>query len=145
MKALVKSEPRFNINEVRIIVAIERAIARLTATPDLAEHLVFKGGFVVQTLFDRGSANSRAKDVYDLVYLFPRCKDRGALMAAVRRTFENRETRLPESFVKQVNQIDNTILSHGWPGVKILQEKPDFESAWETLIKHLKGLDDLAL
>lgn len=268
MKALVQKESRFTINEVRLIVAIERAIARLSATSELAEHLVFKGGFVLlksyessrftrdadalavaiskdklsnlvqtaldrdlddglwfgdvqfqelteqgeygayrfdcafqigepdlkkmhkfsrthidigfsdrlsvrpenqvmpsllehedpvtwkvypieyiiaeklQTLFDRGSANSRAKDVYDLIYLFPRVSDRKALNAAIRKTFENRDTEIPESFAKQAAEIDKTILSHGWPGVKILQEKPDFESAWKNLLRHLKRLDE---
>lgn len=268
MKALVQKEPHFNINEVRVIVAIEHAIARLSASPDLAEHLVFKGGFVLlksyessrftrdadalavaiskeklsalvqaalsvdlddglwfgdvqvqelteqgeygtyrfdcafqigdpdlkklhklsrihidvgfsdrlaakpenqvmpsllehedpvtwkiypieyiiaeklQTLFDRGSANSRAKDVYDLIYLFPRAGDRYSLMTAIKRTFENRGTAMPESFMEQATGIDKTILSYGWSGVKILQEKPNFESAWNTLVIHLKGLDE---
>ncbi len=267
MKTLVQKEPRFNINEVRIIVGIERAIARLSGNQDLAEHLIFKGGFVllksyensrftrdadalamaiskenlnervraaltidlddglwfgdiiqrelteqgeygayrfdcafqigepdlkklhkfsrihidigfsdrlptkpasqlmpsvleyetpvtwkiypieyivsekVQTLFDRGSANSRAKDIYDLIYLFPRCQNHGALLSAIRRTFENRGTPLPESFAKQASQFDKTILSHGWPGVKIIGQKPSFEEAWSMLIAALKNLD----
>jgi hypothetical protein len=47
MRTLVQKEPRFNINEIRVIVAIERAIARLSSSSDLSEHLVFKGGFVL--------------------------------------------------------------------------------------------------
>lgn len=267
MKALVQKDPRLNINEVRVIVAIERAIARLSVSPDLVEHIVFKGGFVLlksyessrftrdadalavaiskeklstlvraalsvdlddglwfgdvqvqelteqgeygayrfdcafqvgepdlkklhklsrihidigfsdrlssmpesqvmpsllehedpvtwkiypiedivaeklQTLFHRGSANSRAKDVYDLIYLFPRTNDRRALIAAVRRTFENRETIMPKSFERQAAEIDKTILSYGWPGVKILQGKPDFEAAWAMLMGHFLDLD----
>jgi len=226
MKALARKDSRFNINEVRVIVAIERAIARLSASPDLTEHIVFKGGFVLlksyessrftrdadaialglskeklitlvraalnidlddglwfgdiqvqelteqgeygayrfdcafqvgkpdpkkmhklsrihidiglsdrlsskpesqvmpslleheepvtwkiypiedivaeklQTLFDRGSANSRAKDVYDLIYLFSRGNNCGPLIAAIKRTFENRGTDLPRSFAE---------------------------------------------
>lgn len=267
MKALAQKDPRLNINEVRVIVAIERAIARLSASSDLAGHIVFKGGFVLlksyessrftrdadalavaiskeklsvlvlsalsvdlddgfwfgnvqvqelteqreygayrfdcafqvgepdlkklhklsrihidisfsdrlsskpesqvmpsllehedpvtwktypiedivaeklQTLFHRGSANSRAKDVYDLTYLFSRENNRGLLIAAIKRTFEHRSTNLPRSFTEQAAQIDKTILSYGWPGVKILQDKPDFEAAWEMLMNHLRNLD----
>lgn len=95
----------------------------------------------IQTLFDRGSANSRAKDIYDLIYLFPRCQNRDVLISAIRKTFENRKTPLPKSFIGQAGQFDKTILSNGWPGVKILEQKPNFESAWSTLMERLRNLD----
>ncbi len=267
MKTLVQKDPRFNINELRIIVGLERAIARLSQDKKLAEHLIFKGGFVllksyeslrftrdadalavslskeklkdlvsaalksdledglwfgdvqvkefteqgeygayrfdaafqigepdlkklshfsrihidigfsdhlptkpadqimpsileheepvtwkvypieyivaekVQTLFDRGSANSRAKDIYDLVYLFPRCQDQAALVSAIRKTFENRRTPLPDSFAQEADAFDKTTLLHGWPGVRILEEKMEFEEAWKTLMNHFEKID----
>ena len=95
----------------------------------------------VQTLFDRGSANSRAKDIHDLVYLFPRCQNREALLSAIKKTFENRGTAIPESCVKQAGQFDKTILKAAWPGVAALDKKVVFDTAWETLIKHLRDLD----
>lgn len=52
MKALVKSDPRFHINEIRIIIALERAIARLSRNRELSEHLIFKGGFVLLKSFE---------------------------------------------------------------------------------------------
>lgn len=269
MRQLVQNEPRFNLNEVRIIVALERAIARLSAFPELQEHLVFKGGFVLfksyeslrftrdadalaisvskeslgnlvqkalladlddglwygdvqlhelteqgeygacrfdcafqignpdpnkihklsrihidlgfsdrlpnkpfdetmpsllsheepvswkiypieyivaeklQTLFDRGSANSRAKDVYDLIYLIPKCGNNTALIEAIKKTFANRGTEIPDSFANRANEFDRTILSAGWPGVKILKEKTDFETAWQALTKCLQALDEM--
>ena len=57
----------------------------------------------VQTLFDRGSANSRAKDIYDLMYLFPRFRDQSALATAIRKTFKHRRTVLPESLFMRLN------------------------------------------
>ncbi|QQR81001.1 MAG: nucleotidyl transferase AbiEii/AbiGii toxin family protein [Deltaproteobacteria bacterium] len=267
MKTLVQKDPRFNINELRVIVGLERAIARLSQHKNLAEHLIFKGGFVllksyeslrftrdadalavsiskeklkdlvsaalksdledglwfgdvqvkelteqgeygayrfdaafqigepnlkklsnlsrihidvgfndqlptkpddqimpsileheepvtwkvypieyivaekVQTLFGRGSANSRAKDVYDLVYLLPRCKDRVALISAIRKTFEHRQTPLPDSFAKEADLFDKTILSHGWPGVRILEEKMGFEEVWKALMNLFKEFE----
>lgn len=267
MKELVKSDPRFHINEVRIIVALERAIARLSRNRELSEHLIFKGGFVllksfesqrftrdadalafaiskeklkdlvtralaedlddglwfgdiklqeltgqgeygayrfdcafqigepdlkkvykfsrihidvnfsdrlpakpsaqtmpslleheepvtwkvypieyivaekVQTLFDRGSANSRAKDLYDLNYLFPRCSDRQKITEAIRQTFKNRKTPLPESFLADAEDFDKTILKAAWPGIRTLDNKDTFEEAWKVLMDHLRGLD----
>jgi len=268
MKKLIQTEPRLNLNEVRIIVAIERAIARLSTLTELAEHLIFKGGFVLlksyeslrltrdadalaiviskeklstlvqkalatdlkdglwygdikvreltkqgeygayrfdcafqigmpdqkkvhklsrihidvsfsdrlprkpanqvmssllgheepvtwriypieyiiseklQTFIDRGSSNSRAKDVYDLIYLLPKCTDTEALYAAIKSTFENRHTQIPSSFLNHATQFDTTILSHGWAGVKTLKEKSSFETAWEMLMRYLQGLDN---
>ena len=52
IRALAQSNKRFNINEIRVIVALERAVARLQYHKELAEHLVFKGGFVLLKMFD---------------------------------------------------------------------------------------------
>lgn len=267
MKTLVKNDPRFQINEVRIIVALERAIARLSRNKELSEHLIFKGGFVllksfesqrftrdadalavaiskeklkdlvsqaladnlddglwfgdfklqelteqgeygayrfdcafqigepemkkvhkfsrihidvnfsdrlpakpshqtmpslleheepvtwkvypieyiisekVQTLFDRGSANSRAKDLYDLNYLFPRCSDREKVTNAIRQTFKHRGTSLPSSFLANAEGFDKTILKAAWPGIRVLDNKADFDETWKTLMNHLAETD----
>ena len=267
MKALVKNDPHFNINEVRIIVALERAIARLSRNKELSDCLIFKGGFVllkvfesqrftrdadalaiaiqkgklktlicntmaddlddglwfgdikvqelteqgeygayrfdcafqigepdlkkihkfsrihvdvgfsdhlptrpfdqtmpslldheepvtwkiypieyiiaekVQTLFDRGSANSRAKDLYDLNYLFPRCPSQGKITDAILQTFKNRGTSFPSSFLAGAETFDKTILKAAWPGIRVLDQKADFDEAWETLMGYLRDLD----
>ena len=259
LKSFVEENSSLNLNEVRVIVALERAIARLLISSELAEHLVFKGGFVllkryeslrytrdadvlavsisktelvtmlknalladlddgfwygdiqeqelndqgeygayrfnfafqigtpelkkvhklsrlhidvgfsdrlpripsnevmasiltyeepvswkiypiqyivaekIQTLYERGSANSRAKDVFDLIYLIPRCEDLEALGSAINQTFENRNTELPKSLVTRANEFDRTILANGWPGVKAT-DKPAFEVAWDNLM-----------
>ncbi len=260
LKAMLEKKGQFHLNELRVIIALERAIARLSQDKVLAEHLIFKGGFVllksfesprftrdadalaraipkeklkdlvrsalefdledglwfgdfqlqelddqgeygayrfdcafligkpdlkkvrnfsrihldiafndklplkienqimssvleyeepvswkvypieyivaekIQTLFDRGSANSRSKDIYDLIYLLPRCSSRAALTEAIKNTFENRKTQIPESFLDQARKLDTTILSHGWPGIHILKEKPSFIEAWNMLL-----------
>ena len=47
MKALIQKDSRYGINEIRVIVALERLIARLSLNRELAGHLIFKGGFVL--------------------------------------------------------------------------------------------------
>ena len=46
LKKIAAADPNRNINELRIVVALERAIARIENEPILAKHFVFKGGFV---------------------------------------------------------------------------------------------------
>lgn len=52
IKRLVQKETRFNLNELRVIIALERAIARIELNKELAKHLIFKGGFVLLKIFD---------------------------------------------------------------------------------------------
>ncbi len=267
IKALSKEQSQFGVNEIRVIVALERTIARLIQNKELTEHLIFKGGFVLlksyqserftrdvdalainiskekilelvqselatdlddgfwfgdiqvedlkdqdqygafrfdcafhigdpdlnkvghfsrihidigfsdkihdgeredmpsflemespvtwkiyppefivaeklQTLFERGSANSRAKDLHDLNYLMLRCTDRQTLLQAINSTFSNRQTALPHSFVSAANQIDRTILRAAWPGIGT-DKQTSFDEAWEIFMGHLKELDTL--
>ena len=47
LKEIAANDSRLGHNEWRIIVALERAVARLEQHEQLREHLVFKGGFVL--------------------------------------------------------------------------------------------------
>jgi hypothetical protein len=47
LKKYAAANPQLSINEIRIILALERATARFVSYPPLAGHLVFKGGFVL--------------------------------------------------------------------------------------------------
>ena len=47
LKKLASTKLSLSYNELRTIVAIERAVARLSANKQLASSLVFKGGFVL--------------------------------------------------------------------------------------------------
>lgn len=269
IRRIHREDPRLSINELRIIVALERVIARLERRKELAEHLVFKGGFVMlkiydserftrdgdalavgidkeklkalidqaitedlddgmwfgdlhvddleeqgrygsyrfdlafqigppdpkkihklsrihidvgfsdrlparpaastmpsildhespvswkaypieyifaeklETLYDRGSASSRAKDVYDLVYLMPLCTDLKKTMEAIRQTFANRSTEIPASFVETAREFDMAMLAAAWPGVQVIGKETGFDETWAVLLKHLAVLDGL--
>lgn len=47
LKKLATSSKGNSINELRLILALERAIARIENHPKLSDHIVFKGGFVL--------------------------------------------------------------------------------------------------
>ena len=44
---LVKSKGMLSANEIRVILSLERIVARLSRDPELDNHLVYKGGFVL--------------------------------------------------------------------------------------------------
>jgi len=269
LRKLAKNDLRLNVNELRIIVALERAVARLQYDRTLAKHLIFKGGFVLlkhyessrftrdadalaidisqeklkgmvcqalaqdlddglwygdiqtklleeqgkygalrfelafqvgkpkpnkihklsrihidigfsdqliaqakdatmmplfdmsvpiswkiysieqivaeklETLFQRNIENSRSKDVYDLTYLIPRCKDKELLLSSINQTFKIRDTPLPTSFCETALTFgDLSVLEVAWPGVKTLEPKPAFSEIWKTLLKCLQQLDE---
>jgi hypothetical protein len=52
LKNIVQKTPSKSYNELRVIIAIERVVARLEAEPTLAKHLIFKGGFVLLKTID---------------------------------------------------------------------------------------------
>lgn len=47
LKKMASSNTHLSINELRVILALERTIARLQHDTVLADHLIFKGGFVL--------------------------------------------------------------------------------------------------
>ncbi len=88
----------------------------------------------LQTLCDRGSANSRAKDVYDLVHLLPRCHDHNALRRAIAQTFTDRKTPLPTSLAAHAQEFDLTVLTAAWPGVRLRDDKRGFGAVWAEFL-----------
>ncbi len=126
-------------------IPIQQSMPSILGTKDPVTWRVYPQEFIaaekIQTIFDRGSANSRAKDVYDLNYLLPRCLDSKVLRSALVQTFENRGTKLPDSLQKEAQQIDTSILALSWPGIEI-NTKRDFKQAWEELVGHFKLIDE---
>ena len=47
IQKLSKEKDALSFNDLRLLVALERAVARIEAHPKLSEHLIFKGGFVL--------------------------------------------------------------------------------------------------
>lgn len=95
----------------------------------------------LQTLVRRGSANSRAKDLYDLVKLLPLCIDHEKLWSAIKATFKTRETEIPESFERFLSELDPRILMASWPSITLLDTKMTFEECIAQLLRQLKKLD----
>ncbi|PWU17895.1 MAG: hypothetical protein C5B49_08095 [Bdellovibrio sp.] len=91
----------------------------------------------LHALVSHGSANSRAKDVYDLTILLKKAKDTKTLRRAISATFKHRETDIPESFSAFWRKLDKTILKRSAGAIFLATgEKVDFDQ----LTRDLTGL-----
>lgn len=97
----------------------------------------------LETLVSRGSANSRAKDLYDLVMIGGRLRSIERLGEAIKTTFETRRTSFPDSFEKFFKQLDLTILKKSWEVVQFSDGNIRFEHVREQLVNLLKLLDQI--
>ncbi len=91
----------------------------------------------LHTLVVRGSANSRAKDVFDLNLFLPKCNP-AHLKDSLAATFKYRGDEAPKDFVKVLHEIDTRILKTGWKSaVAGLPEALTFEDAFEGVLRIL--------
>lgn len=95
----------------------------------------------LEALVSRGSTSSRAKDIYDLVQIFPRCKNKLTLLSAVSSTFEARETTISTSFYEEVSVFDLVVLKKAWVNVGKSTNGMKFEEIWALFLEILKQLD----
>ena len=97
----------------------------------------------LETFVTRASANSRAKDIFDLNLLFDLCQDPKKMIQAIQKTFENRKRGIPESFHKFAKEINHIILKPAWTAVQLMEADVSFEDSWIQLLNHMKRLDSL--
>lgn len=97
----------------------------------------------LETLVSRGSGNSRAKDLFDMVILFDEVRERRALKGAIKRTFSNRGTEMPTSFAEFFASLDLTILERSWGSVELTGGKISFATCKRRLRGVLRGVDKL--
>lgn len=92
----------------------------------------------LHTLIIRHSDNSRAKDVYDLAYLLPKCNP-ALLKTAIAETFHFRGDTLPPDIPAALGKIDSDLLKRGWKSaVAGLKEQPDFDEAFTQITQCCK-------
>jgi len=95
----------------------------------------------IHALIDRGSDNSRSKDIFDL-YLFLPKADSKRLKVALKACFEYRETQLPENLVGELKKINLNLLSKGWSGATAtIDGAPTCEEAFKEIVKVLTRLE----
>lgn len=98
----------------------------------------------LQTIVERGSANSRAKDVFDLVILYDAISNKNEILSALNKTFQNRHTPFPPSFADYLKTIDTSLVRLSWNSVELsVDNSIDFQHAWKKLTKIVEELDNL--
>ncbi len=95
----------------------------------------------LEALFSRGAGSSRAKDIYDMPLIFPKC-DLATLADAIAATFQIRNTTMPASFHKVTQTLNTTNLNDSWDAVDLpLESTATFNECWREFKKCLKTLD----
>lgn len=94
----------------------------------------------LEALFSRGTANSRAKDIYDMPLIFPKCEMQ-TLVTAIKNTFQGRETPVPTSFATTAGSFDLSIMKGAWGSVELADQSATFENSWQALMSCLRTID----
>jgi hypothetical protein len=81
-------------------------------------------------------ANSRSKDLYDLLFYLPDCKQ-NLLDQAIKGTFKARKDKIPNDIVSEFKLINKDLLKRGWRSAII---DLDFELTFEETFKKVVEL-----
>ncbi len=96
----------------------------------------------LHALISHGDQNSRSKDVHDLAVFLPKT-DPKTLKKAIKNCFEFRETEVPESFLKELKNLNTSRLQKGWSSaVASISYAITFEEAFTKLIDELKIIEN---
>ena len=94
----------------------------------------------LHALIVRGSQSSRAKDIFDLVLLIPKCHN-DTLKKALSETFRYRGESLPSDIAAQVQKIDRNLLGKGWKSaVGEIRDVASFDETYANLVQLLISL-----
>ncbi|MBI2602699.1 MAG: nucleotidyl transferase AbiEii/AbiGii toxin family protein [Deltaproteobacteria bacterium] len=92
----------------------------------------------LHTLVARGSANSRARDVYDIGLLLPRA-DSETLRTALQATFTYRGDLLPKVIADVLRSMDTALLEKGWhSATSHISGVGRFNAIWHELVVNLR-------
>lgn len=94
----------------------------------------------LHALIAHGDANSRSKDVYDLIIFLPKA-DPELLKKAIINCFKYRETNLPSNFANTLKSLETTRLERGWAAaLASVPNAPKFKESFKNLIHLVEGL-----
>lgn len=95
----------------------------------------------MEALFSRGSNNSRSKDIYDMQLIYGKIKDKKLLRKAIQKTFENRKTPIPESFLATAQDFELAVLKKAWGSVELSTGDEPFDDIWRKFLSVLRTLE----
>lgn len=96
----------------------------------------------LETFVKRGAKSSRAKDLYDMVSIYPHCSNATILVKAIQRVFKDRNTNLPKSLRVFGENLDLEILRASWKSIMMPEPKPLFDDTWHKLLNILSAIEE---
>ncbi len=123
------------LQKIRPLLPLDQAVSwRIYPTESiLAKNL--------ETLINRGSANSRAKDIYNIILLLESIQETLELRQAILTTFTNRLTAIPNSFVEFFKSLDLMVMQNSWGAVDLQQKPMSFNECCEQLLVVFSKID----
>lgn len=95
----------------------------------------------IHCLLNRGTSNTRGKDVYDLNLLFKEVDDE-KLIFAIQRTFKRREFKVALLY-EEAFKIETELLENTFKQVMIEEDNAIFEDHWNYILEKFKSLDKI--
>lgn len=96
----------------------------------------------LQTVVKRENLNTRAKDIYDINFLFESGFNPKELKDFIFLVFKVRETAIPDSFFIFAKSIDTNYLEQSWSYyLKHKKTKNSFSKEWEKFLDNMRALD----
>ncbi len=75
--------------------------------------------------------------------LFNKLKGDKKIFSAIQKTFKNRNTSIPTSFSKFVNQLETSILEGAGNSIQLLESPTTFDEVWKSFKNQLQIFDEL--
>jgi hypothetical protein len=97
----------------------------------------------LHALIDRGSDNSRSKDIFDLYLFLPKVNST-QLDKAIRACFEYRKTSVPKNMVDELKRIDLALIKKGWfSAIAGIPNAPSCDDCFNSMIKELQSKNQI--
>ena len=95
----------------------------------------------LETFVRRGDRNSRGKDIYDMVRIYPALLDSNKLVETIRKTFVDRNTAKPPSFHSFAQSLGLATLRISWASLIMPDPGLPFDEAWTKFLEIFIDLD----
>jgi YD repeat-containing protein len=88
-----------------------------------------------------GASSTRAKDIYDIWQFLPQASA-SSLRNALKATFTQRKSKIPDSFNRSISALDLNLLRRGWQSAAgYIKDAPEFNHAVEQIISFLSEME----
>lgn len=95
----------------------------------------------LETTLSRGTANSRAKDLYDMWFIVKSGLKRSALDIAIKHVFEARSAELPKDLATELKNLNLQFLEQSFGSIEISGECPSLSDMREEIVQFFQDVE----